>query len=214
MFARGNGVSNAKPIGHVNAPLHSSTIVAGSGGIMSIHTKDFDGFVNRVDWFINDTYSLTASAFPFSASYANAPVGVHKVQAAIYDTAGEYRWSDPIWITVSASASSPDTLQPGERLYPNQQRRSSNGLYLLVYQTDGNLVLYGPSGPIVWTGGFGVGYAEMELGGNLVMRNGSGQVVWQSFTSEVGSGLRVRDNGTVAILSPNHKGNVPIWSAP
>jgi hypothetical protein len=216
LFARSpDGITNAKPSGHIEVLVSQSTILVGGSGELSIHPRDLDGLVNRVDWFLNDGYIATTFTWPYSIPYSYAPAGQHKVQAAVYDTAGEYAWSEPIYINVSSTAMAPDTLQPGERLYPNQSRRSPNQAYMLLYQADGNLVLWGPSGVVVQTGPVGTpGFVEMEHSGNLVIRNGAGAVVWQTYTWEVGSGFRVRDNGSVAIISPNHKGNVPTWSAP
>jgi len=39
-------------------------------------------------------------------------------------------------------------IQPGEILNPDQSITSANGRYTFVYQGDGNLVLYGPGGPL------------------------------------------------------------------
>ena len=41
-----------------------------------------------------------------------------------------------------------DDMQPGEALYPGESIWSANGRYRFIYQTDGNLVLYGPGGAL------------------------------------------------------------------
>ena len=64
-----------------------------------------------------------------------------------------------------------DDMQPGEVLNPGQSISSSSGRYTFVYQTDGNLVLYGPAGAL-WasnTNAQAVGATIMQGDGNLVI---------------------------------------------
>lgn len=83
--------------------------------------------------------------------------------------------------------------------------------YQLNYQLDGNLVLYGPSGP-VWdskTAGSSVGQVAMNTGGNLIVYDAAGRVAWVSGTDgNPGASLSVNENGTVTLV---HNGTV-IWT--
>lgn len=103
-------------------------------------------------------------------------------------------------------------LSPGERLYPDSEIRSPSGNYALRYQSDGNLVLYGPNGT-VWdsgTNGMGGLYCEMQPDGNFVIYHANGGEPWASDTSGLaGAELRVLDEGYVAIYDV--AGNVPWW---
>ncbi|MEP7117988.1 MAG: hypothetical protein ABI880_10420 [Acidobacteriota bacterium] len=107
----------------------------------------------------------------------------------------------------------PSTLTAGERLYPDTEVRSTNGAYALRYQSDGNLVLYGPSGAI-WdsgTGGRGALYCEMQPDGNLVIYHADGSEPWASDTGGLpGAELRVQDDGYIVIYDAGN--NVPWWA--
>jgi pimeloyl-ACP methyl ester carboxylesterase len=104
----------------------------------------------------------------------------------------------------------PDTLSPGQRLYANQYVDSADGRFRFVYQGDGNLVLYGPGGPIWATMTFGAGRAEMQADGNLVVYDHNDIPVWASGTSgHDGAFLRVQTDGAVVVYRQD---GFPIWS--
>jgi pimeloyl-ACP methyl ester carboxylesterase len=97
---------------------------------------------------------------------------------------------------------SPDTLAAGARLYPGQAVQSLDRRFALTYQTDGNLVLYGPGGVPRWsTQAFSSpGYAEMQVDGNFVVYASNGTPVWASGTSGArGAALVVHNDGQVTI---------------
>lgn len=106
------------------------------------------------------------------------------------------------------------TLKAGERLYPDTEIRSPSGQFALRYQSDGNLVLYGPYGAI-WasdTSGVGGGYVEMQVDGNLVAYPGNGAEPWASNTAGLpGSHLRLQDDGYIVIYDA---GNNVVWYRP
>ena len=102
-----------------------------------------------------------------------------------------------------ASASQPPSvLAAGQTLYAGNSLASPGGAFSLVMQTDGNLVEYGPGGPL-WSsntpGSGGSNRLVMQTDGNLVMYTASGAVPFA--TGEVGSGsndsLAVQDDGNV-----------------
>lgn len=106
------------------------------------------------------------------------------------------------------------TLTAGERLYPGQAIWSPNGTVGLHYQGDGNLVLYGPSGPL-WssdTHGTSGGFATMQGDGNFVVYDAGGQPVWATDTSGLpGAELRVQDDGYLVLYDA---GNSVLWHGP
>jgi hypothetical protein len=105
---------------------------------------------------------------------------------------------------------SPNVLQAGQRLDPNQQLGSSDARYSLKYQTDGNLVLYRGT-TMMWSSHAvsSPGYARMETTGNLVLRDAGGTPRWNSRTSgHPNSYLVLRDNGRAEITTPT---NQVIW---
>lgn len=105
-----------------------------------------------------------------------------------------------------------DTLTAGARLYPGQAVTSLDRRFSLTYQTDGNLVLYGPSGARWSTQIFSSpGYAEMQVDGNFVVYASNGVPVWASGTSGVlNARLVVHNDGNIVIYSTS---NVAVWAS-
>ena len=97
-----------------------------------------------------------------------------------------------------------ETLSAGNVVY------SDNGQYHLAMQTDGNLVVYGPTGA-VWqsqTSGSGGNRAVMQGDGNLVIYRADNTAAWSSKTAHPGAFLAVQDDGNVVIYWPR-----PAWAS-
>ena len=103
-----------------------------------------------------------------------------------------------------------DTLGTGQTLYVNQSKTSQNGAYTLTVQQDGNLVLYGPGGP-VWATGTGGSNARlvMQHDGNLVLYRGDGAVLWA--TNRFGSNARLVVQNDSNLVVYNGWGGV-LWA--
>lgn len=107
------------------------------------------------------------------------------------------------------------TLGVNKTLTPGQYLESTNAAYQLIYQSDGNLVLYNAFGEALWqsaTSGKGVGYVVMQSDGNLVIYNGSAQAVWQSGTGGSGSSndLAIQTDGNAVIYTSAGKA---VWQS-
>jgi hypothetical protein len=105
-------------------------------------------------------------------------------------------------------------LKPGEILQLGQSIKSPNGLYILVLQTDGNLVLYDNYYNAIWSTGTeyqNVIMAQMQsYDGNLVLYNVNNQSVWTSNTLfNPGAYLDIQDDGNLVIYT---KDAYPLWS--
>lgn len=104
------------------------------------------------------------------------------------------------------------TLANTQGLTEGQSLYSPDHRFQFIFQTDGNLVLYGPSGAL-WasgTGGQAATNVSMQSDGNLVIYNG-GTAIWASNTTWAGSTsyLVVQNDGIVQMY--NSAG--PVWSA-
>lgn len=113
-----------------------------------------------------------------------------------------------------ATPATGDDMRPGEMLAPGQAITSSNGMYLFVYQTDGNLVLYRISdGTPLWhsgTWGTAAGTCLLQHDGNLVVYRADGVAAWHSGTwTQPGNALVVQNNGNVVLSTTN---GVPAWT--
>jgi hypothetical protein len=127
---------------------------------------------------------------------------------AIYSANGARLWGSPVPPNEvntppggGTTTPSVDTLTAGGRLYPGQAVQSLDRRFALTYQTDGNLVLYGPGGARWSTQVFSSpGYAEMQVDGNFVVYASNGTPVWASGTSGArGASLVVHSDGQVDI---------------
>jgi len=103
-----------------------------------------------------------------------------------------------------------DALPP--QLNPGDGIRSTDGRFRLIYQGDGNLVLYDENGTALWssgTAGVQPGRAVMQGDGNLVIYNAAGEAVWSSGTAEhPGARLIVQRDGNVVIYD---SADVALW---
>jgi tyrosinase len=98
-----------------------------------------------------------------------------------------------------------DTMSAGQVLLPDQSFASGDGRFRLIYQTDGNLVLYGPTGAL-WasdTEGSRLGGCIMQGDGNLVIYGPGGLYIWDSAT----------DGNPAARLVAQNDGNLVIYRA-
>jgi Phosphotransferase enzyme family len=107
----------------------------------------------------------------------------------------------------------PNILRNNQTLIPGQEIRSKNGKYRLVYQADGNLVVYDDSQDKrpVWhsaTHGRPAGRFVMQADGNAVIYPSTGPGIWHTGTHGRGNAwLSLEENGVLAIHTPVGK----IW---
>ena len=101
-------------------------------------------------------------------------------------------------------------LAPGERLYANQNQQltSANQGFKLVMQTDGNLVLYTPTGRVLWSSGtYGQPVSALVMqaeDGNLVIYSTSWTPLWASNSGyNPGAYLDLQDDGNAVIYRTN-----------
>lgn len=106
----------------------------------------------------------------------------------------------------------PDRLLAGQSLLPGKSLQSSNGLYTLVFQPDGNIVQYGQGGVVRWqsfTAGKIGARLTMQNDGNLVVYGPVSQVYWNAATfGNPGAGLVLQDDGNMVIYS---SAGAPLW---
>jgi hypothetical protein len=96
------------------------------------------------------------------------------------------------------------TLRGGESL------TSPNGRYQMLFQGDGNLVVYAASGRVVWaSSSYAPGGAFVaQSDGNLVIYATSGRPVWASRSAAAGSTLVMQDDGNLVDYSTTAGGAV------
>jgi surface antigen len=97
-------------------------------------------------------------------------------------------------------------LTAGLSLSVNQYLKSSDGRFQAIMQSDGNFVLYGPSGAL-WSSKTASAansgsYIVMQGDGNLVIYNPAGRATWSSATApSSGDFLAMQSDGNLVIYS-------------
>ena len=112
-----------------------------------------------------------------------------------------------------ALAATTDSLLTGETLSAGQALWSADNRYEAIMQTDGNLVVYGPSGA-GWNIAKQVGGGArlvMQSDGNLVVYAASGSAAWSSSTAAShGDRLTLQSDGNLVIYDGSSR---PLWSS-
>ena len=103
---------------------------------------------------------------------------------------------------------------PGEELLPEMKLVSLNGIYYLIQQKDGNLVLYNNNDQPIWASGMNGKYVQrcvMQADGNLVQYLPYKVATWATAThGNPGAYLILHNDGSLFINSKNDK---RLWSA-
>ena len=105
-----------------------------------------------------------------------------------------------------------NTMESGTTIYEGQTITSQDNRFKLVYQGDGNLVLYREDGARLWTSGTGghePGEVRMDTDGALVIFGPYPTIVWSHSTDSPGARLVVQNDGNMVIYSTS---NEPLWA--
>lgn len=103
----------------------------------------------------------------------------------------------------SSAVANTDRLNTNEQLNSGERLVSSDGRYAMVMQGDGNLVIYGPSGP-TWssnTVGSGGTKVIMQGDGNLVIYTASGTPVFATGTRGSNAALVMQNDSNLVIYA-------------
>jgi hypothetical protein len=128
------------------------------------------------------------------------------------------RWNEgvvpgpvPIPVPLPPPPAGPGVLRPGDRIRVDVPLVSQDGRFRLLYQQDGNLVLYGPTGPR-WasnTRGSSVGSCDLQGDGNFVLYDAAVRPRWATGTNgKPGAWLLLQNDGNLVL----YRAGVPIWA--
>lgn len=118
-------------------------------------------------------------------------------------------------VIISQESGTKDYLLPGESLNPGEKLISTNGIFRLEYQKDGNLVVYKYESPLWASGTYGkpLGQTRFQDNGNLVIYDRNDHPIWSinKYGSEYQeSKLIIQDDGN--LIAYDSKGN-SYWSS-
>ena len=184
----GPGSGSANPEG-----VYESTSVDG----LTFETETYDVFNG------NDPDVLRLADGSLIVYYGN-------FDPAVGGTINVARCTDP-------SAGTTPTTGGGSRvtqILPGASLSSASGQYSVVYQSDGNFVLYEVlTGTALWTtdtGGSAPGQAVVQADGNFVIYDATGAALWAAGTAgNPGAYLLLHDDGNFVIYGANAE---PVWS--
>jgi hypothetical protein len=118
-----------------------------------------------------------------------------------------------VYSSVAAQFGFKGFMDKNKRLNPGESLVSENGNYRLVYQGDGNLVIYSPRRAI-WqskTAGRSPGFFAVQGDGNLVIYGKTGQVYWSSQSQNKGGDkLYMQGDGSLVLYTPQGKA---VWNS-
>jgi hypothetical protein len=111
-------------------------------------------------------------------------------------------------VSVNRESGAKDQLSAGESLNPGEKLISSNQIFRLEYQKDGNLVIYKFDTPLWSTGTNGkpIEQTRFQDDGNLVMYDQNNHAIWEigKYGSEYqGSQLIMQDDGNLVAYDKN-----------
>lgn len=153
-------------------------------------------------WFTSDTAANVISGTSMAAPHvagaaalvlnANPALNPQQVAATLYNNSTLNVVANPgpgspnrlLFVAhpaPPAPPAGPDRLIRGQALTANQVLRSANGLYALVMQGDGNLVLYNTAGQALWhtnTWGTAASLFIVQNDSNVMIYGPTGQVFW------------------------------------
>lgn len=162
-------------------------------------------------------YNATSGTLTFAASETSKTVSVQTLNDGAIQTSKSFNLnlSAPTGgATLADGSGTASVAEMGEIiLRAGQSIASPDGRFLLLMQYDGNLVLYGPDGPMWLTGTHGGNdrWMIMQADGNLVVYNGANQPLWGTWTQgNPGARLFVQNDGNLVIYNTS---NAVLWHA-
>jgi len=181
--------------------LHTTIIVSNNG----------DGNFTLVDANFTAPNTVgTHTLNPYTSSWdVGSTVNIYQMGTVVGDPSPSSGWAG----VGSSQYVGSYQLLSGQEMGAGEYLVSDDVQFALVFQTDGNLVLYHGSGAI-WssgTGGSGANLLVMQGDGNLVLYNGS-TPVWDSGTGGDGSSYTIVQSDGNFVVYSNTTGQVT-WNS-
>ena len=194
------GTPNRPPT--VTASCSPCTIEIGGTAQLFAVATDLDGDALAYQWTgVQGSFSSAAAASPAWT----APLAPGAVIATVSVADGR---GGTAAASVTLQVVLRDKLPAGARLVSGQSLISADGRYRLVYQADGNLVLYDDvERAAAWssgTAGLSAGQVVMQTDGNFVLYDGANRPQWMSGTpAYANTRLVLQTDGNLVVYAAN-----------
>jgi len=193
----------------VTASCNPCSVQTGQTSNLTASASDPDGDSLSYQWTAAQG-SFSNSRIANTVYTATAQTGTVTATVTVQDGRGGRATA-----TVTLQVVPRDTLMSGGRLVSGQSLTSSNGRYRLVYQTDGNLVLYDDvDKTIPWasgTAGTSAGQALMQGDGNFVVYDAQVNGLWSTGTAgNANARLALQNDGNLVVYRAD---GVALWGS-
>ena len=114
---------------------------------------------------------------------------------------------------IAAKAQSPATYFPAKWNIGTSVLRSCSGKFTLIYQNDGNLVLYKNTNKPIWatmTNGKSSNLLTFQTDGNLVIYNYNNPIWGAQCHNKGGRYIILQDDGNLVVYTADNR---PIWAS-
>jgi hypothetical protein len=118
-----------------------------------------------------------------------------------------------MFFSLVLEAQSPATYFPSQWSKSSTVLKSPNGQYRLIYQSDGNLVIYQEGNIAIWntvTQGKASNSLKFQTDGNFVLYGNSGAIWNAGCQSKGGNYITLQDDGNLVIYTAQ---NIPVWNS-
>jgi hypothetical protein len=110
-------LENVTPIGSLPSvsivnPVDGSTVSAGTATKVVVDAKDTDGYIAKVEFYLNGNLIDTVTAFPYLTTWTPTVAGKNKLEAIAYDDKANAVKSDASYITVTAGLPTGEITSP------------------------------------------------------------------------------------------------------
>ncbi len=94
-------IKNGYPLVSIKEPNKLQLISPVDSILVTVEAKDFDGYIDSVEIYLNNILSKSVKPLPFSIKISNPGTGMYQISSIAYDNSRKYSVSDSVNINIS-----------------------------------------------------------------------------------------------------------------